>query len=237
MKRLAVLTVVVVLLTVFVSIDVRGASGGDNWPCWRGPDATGAARNGNPPITWSETNNVKWKVKVPGDSLSSPIVWADKIFFLTAIETDKKVTPPAEVNAPQDQPPPPAGPGGGPGRGGMTSKPPTSVYKFDIVCMDRKTGKILWQKTACEELPHEGHQPNGSFAPYSPVTDGKYVWAGFGSHGVYCYDIDGNLKWSRGLGKMKIRMAFRRGQFPALASGALIIVMDHEGGLFYLCPQ
>lgn len=237
MKRLAVLTVVVVLLMVSVSIDARGASGGDNWPAWRGPDATGAARNGNPPITWSETESVKWKVKVPGDSLSSPIIWADKIFYLTAIETDKKVEPATDANKPQDQPP--AGQTSpeqsrGSGRGGMMSKPPTAVYKFDMICMDRKTGNILWQKTACQEVPHEGHHPqNGSFAAYSPVSDGKYIWAGFGSRGVYCYDMDGNLKWSRDLGnKMKMRMSFGEGSSPALAGVALIVVMDNEGDSF-----
>jgi outer membrane protein assembly factor BamB len=230
MKRLATLTIVVVLLTALVSADVRGASGGDFWPTWRGPDATGAAMTGNPPITWSETENIKWKVKVPGESSSSPIVWADRIFFLTAIETDKpvpsevegKVEPAPDANAPQDQPR---------GRGPM-SKPPTSVYKFDVVCMDRKTGGILWQKTAREELPHEGHQENGSFASSSPVTDGKYVWAGFGSRGVHCYDMDGNHKWSRDLGKMRIFGAFGEGSSIALAGDAIIVVMDHEGDSF-----
>lgn len=153
MKRLAVLTVIVFLLTVLASSDVFGASSGDNWPAWRGPDATGAARNGNPPITWSETENVKWKVKVPGDSLSSPIVWSDKIFFLTAMETNKKVESANDANKPQDKPT--TG-----GRGGMMSKPPAAVYKFDVVCMDRQSGKILWQKTAREELPHEGRRPS-----------------------------------------------------------------------------
>lgn len=232
MTRLVALAISIAFQITYVSVNARGASGNDFWPCWRGPDSTGKARSGNPPITWSETENIKWKVKVPGDSSSTPIVWADKIFFLTAVETDKKVMPPAEVNAPKDQPPAPTGPGGGPGRGGMMSKPPTSVYKFDVVCMDRKTGNIIWQKTAREEVPHEGHQPNGSFAPYSPVTDGKYVWAGFGSHGVYCFDFEGNLKWIRDLGKMKIRNAFGEGSSPALAGNALIIVMDHEGGSF-----
>jgi outer membrane protein assembly factor BamB len=221
-KKSAAIIISFAVLTALVSKDACGASGSDFWPTWRGPDSTGAARTGNPPITWSETENVKWKVKVPGESLSSPIIWADKIFFLTAIPTDKKVESEPDANAPQNQ---------ASGRGGM-SKPPTTVYKFDIVCMDRKTGNILWQKTAREELPHEGHQPTSSFASYSPVTDGKYVWAGFGSHGVYCYDMDGNQKWSRDLGRMKIRMGFGEGSSVALAGDALIVVMDQEGDSF-----
>jgi len=228
MNRLVAGATVVTLLTALASMDVYGASGSSpeaGWPTWRGPDATGAARSGNPPLTWSETENIKWKVKLPGEGLSSPIVWKNKIFFLTAIETDKRITPAPDANTAQSQP------GPGQGRGGMMSKPPTSVYKFDVVCMDRKSGKILWQRTAREELPHEGHQqPNGSFAAYSPVTDGKCVWVGFGSRGVHCYDMDGNHTWSRDLGKMKTRMGFGEGSSPALAGDALIVVMDQEEG-------
>ncbi len=155
---------------------------------------TGAAKNANPPLTWSETENIKWKAAVPGQGLSSPIIWADKIFFLTAIESEKE-----------------------------------GAYKFDFVCMDRNNGKILWQKTAREEVPHEGHHETGSFASNSAVTDGKYVWASFGSRGVHCYDIDGNHKWSKDLGKMNIARGFGEGSSAALAGNALIVVMDHEG--------
>ncbi len=112
------------------------------------------------------------------------------------------------------------------------SVPPKAVYKFDVVCMNRKNGEIIWQKTAREELPHEGHQPNNTYASYSPVTDGKYVWAGFGSRGVHCYDMDGNHKWSVDLGKMKTRTAFGEGSSAALAGDALVVVMDQEGGSF-----
>lgn len=184
----------VILLSVLVSGNTYSNSGSDYWPIWRGPDATGAAKNANPPLTWSETENIKWKVEVPGHGLSSPIVWADKIFFLTAIESEKE-----------------------------------GAYKFDFVCMDRNTGKILWQKTAREEVPHERHHETGSFASNSVVTDGKYLWASFGSRGVHCYDVDGNHKWSKDLGKMNKLRSFGEGSSAALAGNALIVVMDHEG--------
>ena len=211
------------LLTALWSADVYGYSSGDYWLTWRGPDATGAARKGNPPLTWSENKNIKWKVKLPGQGTSSPVIWGNRIFFLTAIETDKEGLPAAQ-NA--------AGGGGGrpPFHGG---RPPKNVYKFNIVCLDRKDGKLLWQKTAREELPHEGHHSNyGGFASYSPVTDGEYVWASFGSRGVHCYDIDGNHKWSRDLGKMTIKMMFGEGSSPALAGDAVIVVIDHEDDSF-----
>ena len=223
MNRLVALTISVGLLTTLGAVDIYGDSDSDYWPTWRGPDATGVAPKGNPPLTWSDTKNIKWKVKLPGQGTSSPVIWGDRIFFLTAIETDKKGSPTAQDTAL----------GGGGRRPFHGGRPPKNVYKFDIVCLDRKTGKLLWQKTAREELPHEGHHSNyGGFASYSPVTDGKYVWASFGSRGVHCYDIDGNHKWSRDFGKMTIKMMFGEGSSPALAGDAVIVVIDHEDDSF-----
>ena len=215
MNRFTALTTTIVLVISLISLNTYA-----NWPTWRGPDATGSAKNGNPPITWSETENIKWKVKVPGEGLSSPVVWEDKIFFLTAVKTDKPIPATANNQA-----------GGGSGRRRM-SQLPTAVYKFDIVCMDRKNGAILWHKTVREEFPHEGHQSTNSFASYSPVTDGKYVWAGFGSRGVHCYDVNGNHVWDRDLGKMSTANGFGEGSSPALAGNALIVIMDHDGSSF-----
>jgi outer membrane protein assembly factor BamB len=195
------------------------ASGDDFWPAWRGPQATGAALKGNPPTTWSETENVKWKVALPGQGQSSPIIWENKIFFQTAIDTGKAGA--ADAQAAQPAAPAPSWAGG---------SAPKTTHKFDVVCMDRTTGKILWEKTAAEAVPHEGHQETGSFAAYSPVTDGKHVWTSFGSHGLYCYDMDGNLKWSKPLVLMKIKMAFGEGGSPCLAGDAIVVVCDHEAG-------
>ncbi len=206
-------------ITTFLTISLISVNTYANWPMWRGPDATGAASSGNPPIKWSETENIKWKVQVPGESLSSPVIWENKIFFLTAVKTDKPV---------------PATPDNQAGRGGRRrmSQPPTAVYNFDFVCMDRNNGRIIWQKTAREEFPHQGHHNTSSFASNSPITDGKHVWASFSSRGVYCYDMDGNKKWERDLGKLNIAAGFGEGSSAALADNALIVVMDHEGDSF-----
>jgi len=218
MYKFTALTVIVGFLTALAPADVYAGSGSDYWPTWRGPSATGAAQKGNPPLTWSETENIKWKVKLPGQGSSSPVIWGQKIFFQTAVKTDVKSSD-ASSDA-QEEPP---------FHGGKTT---TNVYKFDVVCMDRNTGKIIWQKTARKEMPHEGHHPTGTFASYSPITDGKYVWASFGSWGAHCYDVKGNHKWSRDLGKMKIRNAFGEGASPAIAGDALIVLMDQEGDSF-----
>lgn len=112
----------------------------------------------------------------------------------------------------------------------MRTPPPTFPYKFNVVCVDRKTGKMLWEKTAREEVPHEGTHPTGSYASNSPVTDGQLVWVNFGSRGLYCYDLDGNQKWNRDLGKMQLKNSFGEGSSPALAGDAVVVLMDHEAG-------
>lgn len=193
------------------------------WPTFRGPVNTGVAPDADPPVTWSETENIKWKVELPGTGLSSPVIWGDKIFFLTAIETKKAEVPAAPV----EEPAPAGRRGGRGGRGG--GRTPTSEYSFEVVCMDRGTGKPLWQTKVKDALPHEGHhQPDGSFASYSPVTDGKLVWASFGSRGLYCLDVDGNLKWSKDLGQLRIRAGFGEGSSVAIVGNAVIVVADQE---------
>ena len=130
------------------------------------------APNGNPPITWSETENIKWKVKLPGDGTSSPIVWADRIFFQAAIQADKKGTPAAQNS----------GPGASGRRPFHGGRAPTNVYKFVLVCVDRKDGRLLWQKTVREELPHEGHHPTHGFASDTVIVvmdheDDSFIYA------------------------------------------------------------
>ncbi|MHC4552336.1 MAG: outer membrane protein assembly factor BamB family protein [Planctomycetota bacterium] len=210
MKRVMVFSVICSLLLITSSLQAADAV----WPGFRGPNDTGVT-DGNPPVTWSETENIKWKVEFPGSGLSSPVIWGDKIFFMTAIESKKAAPVEAEPAAEQD------------GRR-RRGKRPTSEYKFDVVCMDRANGKILWQKTVTEAIPHEGHHPDASFASGSPATDGKLIWANFGSQGLYCLDIDGNLKWSRDLVKQRIRAGFGEGSSAVIVGKAVVVVADHE---------
>ena len=207
----------------------------ENWPEWRGPDRNGVAPKADPPVTWSETKNVRWKVKIPGSGSASPIVWGDRIFVTTAIPTGKKLEQPntkPELQA-AAAPAPENGRRRRGGGFGMGSEKPTEVYQFAVLGLDRKTGKTLWQKTAREEVPHEGFKQNdGSFASASPVTDGEHVFAFFGSRGLYCYDLNGDLKWSKDLGKMRIALGFGEGSSPALFGDTLVVNWDHEGESF-----
>ncbi len=226
MNRLTTLLISIIFLAAPISENALGASGSDYWPSWRGQNCTGISEKGNPPVTWSETKNIKWKVKLTGDeSNSSPIIWGNKIFFQTAVKTDvkAKASPaPSDTGGRSDRR---RGPGG---------SPPTSVYKFYLVCLDRNNGELVWQKTVREELPHQGHHRDHGFASYTPATDGKLIWANFGSRGIYCYDLDGNLKWSKDLGKIDSLMGFGEGGSLAVAGNTVVVVRDHEGDSFII---
>ncbi len=222
MNKLSTLAISIIFLAVPASVDVFGASGSVYWPSWRGQDSTGISEKANPPLTWSETENIKWKVKLTGDgSNSSPIIWEDKIYFQTAIKTDVKGKPSPSNTG-----------GSSGGRRGPGGSPPTNVYKFNLVCLDRNSGKLLWQKTVREEVPHQGHHNDHGFASFTPVTDGKLIWTNFGSRGLHCFDMDGNLKWSKDLGKMNTVMGFGEGGSLAVAGDAVIVVRDHEEDSF-----
>ena len=118
------------------------------------------------------------------------------------------------------------------GGGRFNIEAPTNFYQFNILCIDRNTGKTIWQRTACEVVPHEGHHQTGSFASASPITDGKMLYASFGSRGIYCYDLDGNRKWEKDLGDLRIRFSFGEGSSPALFEDTLVQICDQEEGSF-----
>lgn len=220
-----------------------------NWPQWRGPKADGVAPKGTPPTEWSESKNVKWKVPTPGFGTSTPIIWGNKVFLLTAIKVNGPTETPTSGGAsggrpggpgqtPQaksgNPPPPPGGPGKQDGKkgGGMGSEKPSDKYQFVVLCLDRNTGKTIWQKVVREQVPHEGHHRDHGFASASPVTDGKHLYVSFGSRGVYCLDFDGNVKWEVDLGKMTTRNGFGEGSSPALYGDVLVQNWDHEAGSF-----
>jgi outer membrane protein assembly factor BamB len=229
MKKRTSVVVLAVLFAPIWSVIVQAQTAA-HWPQWRGPFFNGMAR-GDGPTTWSDTSNIKWKTEIPGRGHSTPAIWGDRIFLTTAVAVAKPAaTPTANEAAPAS-----AGQGqrGGqrPGGGGAG---PIVEHRFDVLCLDRKTGKILWQRTARTATPHEGyHRAYGSFASNSPVTDGKYVYASFGSRGIYAYDFNGKLIWEKDPNvQMKMRNAFGEGTAPLLAGDRLFIVFDQESESF-----
>ena len=193
-----------------------GDSPEENWHQWRGPDATGVSRTADPPVEWSEDKNVKWKVAIDGKGTSTPIIWNDKVFLLTAIDTGVKDT---SIPDPADQPK----------TNFFDIKRPNTEHAFVVLCLDRDSGKKLWRRTATTKIPHEGAHNDNDFASASPTTDGKHLFCWFGSAGLYCYDLEGNKRWERDLGEAEVGSSLGEGCSPVLHDGKLVIVRDHAG--------
>ncbi|MDQ3333232.1 MAG: PQQ-like beta-propeller repeat protein [Planctomycetota bacterium] len=238
MRGVAAIGVLVWLATVPAWAQTDSGDVG-NWPRWRGPLATGVAPQGNPPIEFGEDKNLKWKVGIPGKGSASPIIWGDKLFLLTAIETDNAA---ADSGAPSATEPVifqperrrPGGEGqrgerrgGGGARGG-----PAKPLEFVVMCLDRNTGKTVWKQTARKEQPHEGTHETNTYASASPVTDGEFLYCSFGSRGVHCYDLDGEKIWEEDLGDMQTKNQFGEGATPALFEDTLVVPWDHDGQSF-----
>ncbi len=231
MKKTALLVCLVVSLTASWCLQIQAQTAA-HWPQWRGPFFNGMAR-GDAPTTWSDTSNIKWKTEIPGRGNSTPVIWGDRIFLTTAVAIGKPAPAPtpAETTAAGNQAP------GGQRRGGAGGGAgPLVEHRFDLLCLDRRTGKILWQRTAKAATPHEGyHRAYGSFASNSPVTDGKYVYASFGSRGIYAFDFNGKLIWEKDPNvQMKMRLAFGEGVAPMLVGNRLFLVFDHEAESFII---
>lgn len=188
-----------------------------NWGQWRGPKATGASETADPPIRWSETENIRWKTLIPGLGHSSPVVWGDRVFVTTAVKFGPKFEP-IHDNAP----------------GSHDNLPVSQRHKYVVLSLDRASGEILWEKVVNENIPHEGSHHSGSLASASPVTDGNYVYAHFGSHGLFCLDFDGNIVWQKDFEKMHSKHAHGEGSSPVLFDNTLAINWDHEGQSFVM---
>ncbi len=116
-----------------------GADSDRYWPQWRGPLGTGVAPRANPPLEWSEDKNIRWKLALPGRGHSTPVVWADRIFLTAAIPSGRQVPPPA-----------------GRRPGAHDGLPVVRRQSFAVLAVNRRDGKIVWQRTVRELIPNEG---------------------------------------------------------------------------------
>lgn len=202
----------------------------DDWPRWRGPMDNGMAR-GDAPTEWSATKNIAWRVPIPGRGHSSPVIWGDKIFLTTAVPT-QALSPSAEEegSARGDRK------GGFGGRGGPGGGEGAGIeHRFVVMCLNRHTGKVLWEQVATVATPHEGyHRRYGSFASNSPVTDGEHLYAFFGSRGLYKYDLNGKLVWKKDFPPMRMRLQFGEGVAAVLDENTLYLKFDQEQGSYML---
>jgi len=155
-----------------------------NWPSFRGVNASGNGDGSNPPAAWDaeKGTNILWKTEIPGLGHSSPVVWGDRVFVTTAISSAAKsdfVHGLIETGNSADD---------------------TSTHTFRVYCLDKKSGRVLWEKTVFAGAPKVKRHLKASHANPTPATDGKYLIVSFGSHGLYCFDLDGKLLWQQDLG-------------------------------------
>ena len=156
-----------------------------NWPQFRGPGATGVVEGKPAVVKWDvpKATNVRWKTEIPGLAHSSPVVWGNKVFVTTAVTTGKDET---RYGLFGDVAP--------------VKDDPKHIWK--VYALDKDTGKILWEQVAYEGVPKVKRHPKSTHADSTPVTDGKYLIALFGSHGLYAYDLNGKLLWKQDIGML-----------------------------------
>jgi outer membrane protein assembly factor BamB len=173
-------TILSLLFCLYLS--VATAAQAQNWPSFRGSNASGVADGHKTATSWNieKSQNIAWKTAIPGLSHASPIVWGNRVFIITAIgETNSSFKP-------KDR--------------GIGLADDAAKHTWRIYCLDKQTGRILWERTAYEGVPRAKRHVKATQANATPVTDGKYVVALFGSEGLACYDINGKLVWKQDLG-------------------------------------
>jgi outer membrane protein assembly factor BamB len=212
----ALLSVALVMSAVLGAAEPKASP---HWPQFRGPHGQGVSAEKGLPDDWSATRNVLWKTPIPGRGHSSPVVWGDRIFLTTAIEGE--VVPGAKgVKHVMD---------------GQDFVHPQGVgddrrHTFKVLALDARDGRILWEKLAHEGLPYDTRHKRGSFASQTPVTDGKLVYAFFGSEGLlFAYELDGRLAWKANLGGIAtVGVGF--GTSPVLYGDVIILQCDEDNG-------
>jgi outer membrane protein assembly factor BamB len=173
---------ILLLFTATATSDTRP----DNWPSFRGPSARGVADGQNLPLRWSgeKGSGIVWKTRIPGLAHASPVVWGDRVFVATAISGRESASFRHGLY------------------GDGTASDDFSVHRWVVYALDRRTGRVLWERTAHEGVPRSKRHIKATYANSTPVTDGNIVVAFFGSEGLYAYDFEGNLAWKKDLGDL-----------------------------------
>ena len=165
-------------------------AGAQNWPGFRGPRASGVADGQGLPSAWdaAKSTNLVWKTAIPGLAHSSPIVWENLVFITTAVSSD-----PNPTFAAKDR--------------GIDLARDDVKHAWRIYCLDKRTGKVIWDRTAHEGVPRAKRHIKASQANSTPATDGRYVVAVMGSEGLFAYDLEGKLLWKQDLGVLNPGLA------------------------------
>ena len=210
MKTIKLILIAVVVFSL-VQITFAQVTIDANWHQWRGPAATGqAGAESNPPTQWSESKNIAWKVAIEGEGSSTPIIWNDCVYLIAAVETDRTADKP-HAEDPEAK-----------------TAPTGNIFDFKAICLNRNTGEEIWKKNLVSAAPHEGRHPSTTYAAASPITDGEHLFVSFGSYGIFCLSLDGEILWQRDLGNMRTRRGWGEAVSPAVTNDKLIVMWDQE---------
>ena len=179
-------TVPALLLSVLLvaSAAAQKAARDTNWPAFRGQDAVGVAEGFPLPVEWdvAASKNVLWKTDIPGLGHSSPIVWGDRLYVSTAISDGDKSGLKTGLY------------------GDIASVKDDTPHRWVVYCLDKRTGKIVWERTVLTAVPKVKRHPKSSHATSTLATDGRYLLALFGSEGLHAFDMTGKPIWKRDFG-------------------------------------
>ena len=215
------------ILSLTFSLLLIGAAEGraQNWPRFRGATNGVAADDPALPDRWSTTENVVWKADIPGRGWSSPVVWGDHVFVVTAVDTAKPVDtfrPVPEYIARSL---------GGTMTGDDVNRE-QAEHRWVVYDIDAKTGAVRWQRDLRTGLPGQSVHQKNSLASETPVTDGERLYVYLSYAGLYALNFDGTIAWSRPMEVKPMRSGWGAAASPALHDGRLYVVNDNEGGSF-----
>jgi len=216
MKKHLVFNLICVLSIFSTAVVLGQVKAERQWTAYRGNFSSGVLDNANLPETFDliKMINIKWKTEIPGLGLSSPVIWDNKIFITSAIsQTDREGFKPGIY-------------------GDISPVRDSSIHEWKVFCIDKYSGKLIWEKTAYKGIPKMKRHPKSTHANTSVATDGKYVVAFFGSEGLFCYDMNGNLIWQKNFGLLRsvffmVKSAeWEFASSPIIYNGVLIIQCD-----------
>ncbi len=189
---------------------------GGMWPSFRGLHATGVADGENPPTIWDveKSVNIKWKTEIPGLAHSSPVVWGNFVFVTTAVSSD----PESQLKHGL--------------YGDVTPHKDLSKHVWKVYCLDKTTGKILWEKIASEGIPEVKRHPKATQANSTPATDGMHLAVLLGNGELLTYHVSGKLLWKKDLGVLNsgwfydVEYEWGYGSSPAIYKNLVIVQVD-----------
>jgi outer membrane protein assembly factor BamB len=211
-----------ILLLLTIPLTAQKQSGKDNWPSFRGDHAAGVADGQNLPESWDGEKGtaIKWKTNIPGLAHSSPVVWGDRIFVTTAISS--RGVAKFKSGMPEE------------------ASDDRSVHQWKVYCLDKKSGKVVWDRTAYEGPPVDKRHIKSTYASSTPATDGRYVVALFGSQGLYAFNMKGRPAWKKDLGRMDMGAydvpdyEWGPGSSPIIHKDLVIVQVDQQKGSFLI---